>query len=355
MKLSWHRLDLHLAQSWVIARGKTDVAHIVIVELTDEQGITGLGEAAPISRYKESAKSVEAFLEKVDPNQFHSIPEATAYLEGLSAHDMAAKCGINIALWDIQAKRSRKPIYDALGLGFRERQHITSFSIGLGAPTEIRKKVQAAERYPIFKLKLGGADDKAALQALREVAPQKLVRVDANEAWKTKEEALKNMEWLATDKLVQFVEQPLPASTAKRDWAWLKERSPLPVFADESHHFAHDTAHAAECFHGVNVKLVKTGGISGAFDALSTARKAGLQTMLGCMIETSVLISAAAHLAELCDYLDLDGNLLITNDPYSGVTAEDGCLAFAAAPEKIGLCVGPRRAVNPTLLKSQPA
>jgi L-alanine-DL-glutamate epimerase-like enolase superfamily enzyme len=215
--------------------------------------------------------------------------------------------------------------------------------------------VLTAEEYPILKLKLGGSDDEAVLRALREVAPAKTIRVDANEAWGTKEKALKNIEWLATDKGVEFVEQPLPASTPRRDWAWLKQRSPLPIFADESHHFAHDTAHAVECFHGVNVKLVKTGGISGAFDALQAARKAGLQTMLGCMIETSVLISAAAHLAELCDYLDLDGNLLITNDPYSGVTTENGCVSFAAAPQRIGLCVGPRRTVKSEGLKSEPA
>lgn len=353
MKLSWHSLDLHLANSWVIARGRTDVAQVVIVELTGEDGITGLGEAAPISRYRESASSVEAFLNKVDPNRLYTIPQAIAYLDNLSAGEMAAKCAINIALWDIEAKRAGKPIYDALGLGFQERQHVTSFSIGLGTPAEIRTKVLAAHRYPILKLKLGSPDDQAVLQALREAASDKTVRVDANEAWKTKEEALKKIEWLAEDKRIEFVEQPLPASTPGQDWIWLKERSPLPIFADESHHLAHDTAHAAECFHGVNIKLVKSGGVSGAFDALRAARHAGLKTMLGCMIETSVLISAAAHLAELCDYLDLDGNLLITNDPYSGVTAEDGCLSFSTAPQKIGLCVEVRRTANLNPLKSQ--
>lgn len=312
-----------------------------MVELTSADGITGLGEAAPISRYKESAKSVETFLNKVDLNRLTggSISDAMVYLDELSPHDMAAKCALNIALIDIDAKRSGKAIYDFCGLGFSEQKHVTSFSVSLGTPAEIRDKVLAAQAYPILKLKVGGRDDQAAVSALREVAPEKMIRVDANEAWTSKEEALKNIEWLAGDKYIQFVEQPLTASTPDRDWIWLKQRSPLPIFADESHHHAKDTGLAAECFHGVNVKLVKTGGVSGAFEALLAAKRAGLMTMLGCMIETSVLISAAAHLAELADYLDLDGNLLINNDPYRGVTAENGILSFANAPGKTGLRV----------------
>ena len=150
------------------------------------------------------------------------------------------------------------------------------------------------------------------------------------------------IEWCAKDGHIQFIEQPMPRDTSAKDMLWLKERSPLPLFADESYHTIKDVPYCAECFHGVNVKLVKTGGVSIAYEALQAARKAGLKTMLGCMIETSVLISAAAHLAELTDYLDIDGNLLITNDPYLGVTAEKGMLSFANAPEKIGLRVTKR-------------
>src|SRR5262245_59000329 len=145
------------------------------------------------------------------------------------------------------------------------------------------------------------------------------------------------IEWLATDKHIQYLEQPMPASTPHKDWVWLKGRSPLPIFGDESYHTAKDIAQGVERFHGVNVKLVKTGGISGGFEALQVARKAGLKTMIGCMIETSILINAAAHLAELCDYLDLDGNILITNDPYEGVKTVKGVLSFAEAKESNGL------------------
>jgi L-Ala-D/L-Glu epimerase / N-acetyl-D-glutamate racemase len=346
VKLNFKRLDLQLAHKWTIARGNgTNNSKVVVVELTGADGTAGLGEAAPVARYKESVDSVEAFCKKVDPRglSFSDIEGSMKYLETVSPHDMSAKCAINIALLDGAAKRAKKPVYDFLELGFRDHHHLTSFTIGIDKPEVIRKKVLEAEKYPVLKVKLGVADDKVNMQALREVAPAKPVRVDANEAWKTKEQALEMIAWLATDQHIEYVEQPMPASTPLKDWVWLKQRSPLPIFADESYHRADGIAQAAEGFHGVNVKLVKTGGISAGFDALKAARKAGLKTMIGCMIETSILISAAAHLAELCDYLDVDGNILITNDPYAGVTAENGILSFATAPEKFGLRVSARQ------------
>jgi L-Ala-D/L-Glu epimerase / N-acetyl-D-glutamate racemase len=345
VKIQFKEIELKLAHTWTIARTSgTNIAKVVIVELTGADGTVGQGEAAPSARYKESARTVQDFLKKVDPRglSFTDLEGSMAYLETLSRHDMAAKCALNTALQDGAAKRAKKPIYDFLGLGFSEDKHVTSFTIGIAKPEEIRQKVQQAESYPILKMKLGGADDEANLQALREVAPLKTVRVDGNEGWKTKEQALEKIEWLAKDGHIQFVEQPMPASTPAKDWAWLKQRSPLPIFGDESYHLPNDIAQAAQCFHGVNVKLVKTGGISAGLKALQAARKAGLKTMIGCMIETSILISGAAHLAELCDYLDLDGNLLITNDPYKGVSAERGQLSFKASPEPFGLRVTPR-------------
>lgn len=335
-----------MAHTWTIARGSgTNISKVVVVELTGADGTVGLGEAAPIMRYKESLDSVESFFKKVDPRglSFSDVEGSMKYLETVSLHDMSAKCALNIALLDGAARRAKKPIYDFLELGFRENHHVTSFTIGIDKPEVIRKKVLEAEKYPVLKVKVGAADDKVNMQALREVAPTKPVRVDANEGWKTKEQALEMIEWLAADKHIEYVEQPMPAATPVKDWVWLKQRSPLPIFADESYHGADDVAEAVECFHGVNVKLVKTGGISAGFDALKAARKAGLKTMIGCMIETSILISAAAHLAELCDYLDVDGNILITNDPYVGVTAEKGMLSFAGAPEKLGLRVSARQ------------
>ena len=344
VKLQFRRLDLQLAHPWAIARrNAASRTQVVLVELTARDGAFGRGEAPSASRYKESPNTVEAFFKRVDPRglSFADIPGSMSYLDTLSAHDRAAKCAVNAALLDGAARRAGKPVCDLLGLGFRENQHVTSFSIGIDAPEAVRRKVLEAADYPVLKLKLGTERDAELLGALREAAPEKLVRVDANEGWETKERALEQIEWLARDGRVEYVEQPLPSTTSVRDWVWLKERSPLPIFADESYHTAKDVPHAAECFHGVNVKLIKTGGLSAGFEALKAARKAGLKTMIGCMIETSLLISAGAHLAELCDFIDLDGNLLISNDPFAGVTAGKGVLSFAAAAEPFGLRVSP--------------
>jgi L-alanine-DL-glutamate epimerase-like enolase superfamily enzyme len=345
VKFNHWRKELQLTHPWTIARGSSSTVQINLVELTDANGVSGLGEASPITRYHESVETVAAFLAKVDAAQlsFSDVPGSMNYLDTVGSGNRSAKCALDLALVDGAARLAKQPVYDYFGLGFRENHHVTSFSIGIDSTDTIRKKVREAERFPILKLKLGVPGDKENLAALREVAPTKPVRVDANEGWKTKEEALERIEWLARDPHIQFIEQPLPATSNPKDLSWLKQRSPLPIFADEGYHSAKDLARCAEGYHGVNVKLVKTGGLTAGFEALRAARAAGLKTMIGCMIETSVLISAAAHLAELCDFLDVDGNILTTNDPYVGVTAERGMLSFANAPERLGLRVSARR------------
>ena len=346
VKLTARCCELSLANPWKIASTKGSGTHrTVIAELTDADGITALGEAAPSVLYGESVEGVLQILAQLNPTKlsFADVAGSMAYLETVAGIPVAAKCALNLALLDGAAKRAGQPLHDFFGLGFREHQHVTSFSIGIDAPDIIRKKVAEAAAYPVIKLKVGDARDRENFAALRSVAPDKPVRVDANEGWKTKEEALRMIEWLvATDRHLQFIEQPMPRDTCVADWQWLRARSPLPIFGDESCHTVKDIARCADCFHGVNVKLVKTGGVSMAFETLQAARKAGLQTMIGCMIETSVLISAAAQLAELADHLDIDGNLLITNDPFAGVTAEKGILSFATAKEKNGLRVRAR-------------
>ncbi|MEY2410528.1 MAG: L-Ala-D/L-Glu epimerase [Verrucomicrobiota bacterium] len=342
MKSRIWRFNLELTHTWRIARGSgSSDLPVVLFELDDEAGGTGIGESAPIARYNESVETVEAFLQKVEPHRlsFTDIPGSMQYLETIAPGQHAAKCAVNIALLDGAAKAAGQSVHDFLKLGFTEGKHVTSFSIGIDKPDIIREKVREASAFPVLKLKVGSPDDEANFGALRDVAPSKWVRVDANEGWKTKEEALRRIEWLHRDGHVQFVEQPMPAATPVADWVWLKERSPLPIFADESYHNAADATRAAECFHGVNVKLVKTAGITGAYEALMAARRLGLKTMIGCMIETSVLISAAAHLAELADHLDIDGNILIKNDPYAGATSERGVISFARAQEQHGLRV----------------
>ncbi len=346
MKLIARPCELKLANPWKIASSKGSGTHrTVIVELTDADGVHALGEAAPSVLYGESVDGVLKLLAELNPDRlsFGDVTGSMAYLRSVPHIPVAAKCVLNLALLDGAAKRASQPLHEYLDLGFRENQHVTSFSIGIDAPDIIRKKVLEAAPYPVLKLKVGDPRDRENFAALRSAAPDKPVRVDANEGWKTKEDALRMLEWLvATDKKIQFIEQPMPRDASDADLKWLKERSPLPIFADEACHTVKDIPRCAECFHGVNVKLVKTGGVSMAKETLEAARKAGLKTMIGCMIETSVLVSAAAHLAELTDYLDVDGNLLITNDPFAGVTAEKGVLSFATAKEKRGLMVSPR-------------
>jgi L-alanine-DL-glutamate epimerase-like enolase superfamily enzyme len=348
MEWIFRRFGLRLARRWTIASRTgpgggpgTDEFPVTLVRLRDAGGVEGFGESAPSSRYAENVDSVERFLSRVDPSRlsFHDLPGSRAYLDSLSPGDSAAKCAIDIALWDGAGRVAGRPVHSLLGLGFTEGRHVTSFSIGLDTPEIIQEKVLEAASYPVLKLKLGSLSDRENLAALRAAAPVKPVRVDANEAWKTKEEALKALEWLATDGHIEFVEQPMPANATLADRVWLKERSPLPLMADESYRHAEDLSAVRDTFHAVNVKLVKTGGITGGYAALKAARDAGLKTMLGCMIESSVLIAAAAHLADLTDFLDLDGNLLITNDPFRGPTARAGQLSFADAPAPHGLQV----------------
>jgi L-alanine-DL-glutamate epimerase-like enolase superfamily enzyme len=347
MKLEFRRFDLTLKNTWTIATsaksGGSTVAATILVRLTDG-GTTGLGEGPTTRRYQESPERIEEFLKRVEASKlsFDDVERSTAYLDTLAPVSVAGKCAINTALLDGAARRAQKPIYDFLGLGFTEKKHVTSLTIGIDSPEKIKEKTADAASFPALKIKLGVAEDRENMAAVRSVAPAKRLRVDANEGWKTKEEALRQIEWLAQDGNVDFVEQPMPASTPSADMAWLKSRSPLPLFADESYHDAKDAGLCAECYHGVNVKLVKTGGIGGAFEALKAARQAGLQTMIGCMIESSICISAAAHLAELTNYLDIDGNILINNDPYAGPTSEGGMVSFASASEKNGLRVRPR-------------
>lgn len=340
--------NLRLAHRWAIASRTgpgggdgTDVFPVVLVRLRDADGIEGWGESAPSTRYGESPETVSEVLRRVDAARLSwaDLDSSRAYLRELALESPAARCALDIALLDGAARKARQPLHTFLGLPFTEGRHVTSFSIGLDTPDVIHAKVREAEPYPILKLKLGSVSDRENLAALRAAAPDKTVRVDANEAWKSREHALRELEWLATDGRIEFVEQPMPAGTPRADREWLHARSPIPLMADESYRDASDLPEVLGCFASVNVKLVKTGGVTGAHAALKAARDAGLKTMLGCMIESTVLIAAAAHLAALTDHLDLDGNLLVTNDPFHGLTASGGVLSWADASEPHGLRV----------------
>jgi L-alanine-DL-glutamate epimerase-like enolase superfamily enzyme len=348
MKLSFRRFDLALTHSWAIATdvsagkvGGKDIYPVVFVELQDADGRCGIGEGSPSSQYHENWETVFRFLRQVDPDRlsFDDVAGGMEYLASLPDTSMPALCAVNLALLDGAAKAAGRPLHGFLGLDFPAGGRISSFTIGLDTPEMIERKVHEASRYPVLKMKLGSPADRENLAALRRAAPGKTVRVDANAAWKSKEEALERIEWLASDGTIEFVEQPMPASTPLSDLVWLRERSPLPLVGDESYQGAADVDFCSQAYHGVNVKLVKTGGVSAGKAALEAARSKGLKTMLGCMIESSVLISAAAHLASLTDWLDLDGNVLITNDPYRGVANVDGRLGFGSGGSRPGIGV----------------
>jgi L-Ala-D/L-Glu epimerase len=347
VKLSHQVVDLRLALPWAIARttepGGLRRSQVVHVILHDEvQGVTGHGEAAPISRYGESVASVEAFLERVDAAllSLDEYERSAALIEAIAPGELAAKCAVEMALLDAAAKRAGQPVWELLQLPPPGARAI-SYTIGIGSVQQVREQVRRGEPFPVLKLKLGGPDDRAAFHALRELAPTKTVWVDANEGWRDREQALRMIEWLARDPHVELIEQPLPAGQPEADHRWLFERSPLPVLADESCHRSAEVARVVGCFHGINVKLMKTGGLLEAKRTLRRARALGLRTMLGCMIESSLGIAAAFHLAGLADYLDLDSHLLLANDPFTGLTLHDGALQFAAASPMPGLGVAP--------------
>ncbi|MGH7981270.1 MAG: enolase C-terminal domain-like protein, partial [Limisphaerales bacterium] len=210
MKLKLHTYQLQLAHKWKIAGGQgSKMNEVVVVELTDGDGVVGLGEAAPAATYKETPAAVLEFYRRLDatPFSFDDIPGSMARLETFAPVPSAARCGINTALVDGAAKRAGKAIYDYYNLGFRENHHVTSFTIGLDTPEVIRQKVHAAARYPVLKLKTGDPRDRENLAAVRAVAPKTPIRADANEGWKTKEHAMEMLEWLAADGNIQFVEQ----------------------------------------------------------------------------------------------------------------------------------------------------
>jgi L-alanine-DL-glutamate epimerase-like enolase superfamily enzyme len=330
MNLTFQRYDLRLKHTFTTARGGRDVSPVVIVEL-EHSGIIGYGESAPIARYGESVDTVLGFLSKVDLNRFEDPFHLEAILTSLDASitgNAAAKAGIDLALHDWIGKKLGVPLYKYWGLE-KVSAPKTSFTIGIDTPQVIESKVREAERYPILKIKLGGDRDEEIVRAIRNVT-KKTLRVDANEGWKSKETAVEKIKWLEQEG-VEFIEQPMPASDLEGT-AWVRERVNLPLIADENSLRLHDVPILQGVFDGINIKLMKCTGLREALKMVSAARACGMRVMIGCMIESSVGISAAAQFSPLVDYADLDGNVLITNDPFDGVRSLDGEVSLNDRP-----------------------
>ena len=323
------RLTLRLAETFRIARSAEDEAHVVDVELVHE-GVSGFGEAAPIARYGESAESAAGFLEDLgevlgdDPFATEEIGARLAEQPG----EQAAKAAVDAALHDLCGKLAGLPVWRMLGL--RRSGPPTSWTVGLADPDEMARNAERAlDRFRRLKLKLGGRDglDVERVRAVRSVAERPL-QVDVNEYW-TLEEALESLPELARLG-VAYCEQPLPAGD--EGGRELKRRSPLPIYVDEDCHTLADVPRCAEIAHGVNIKLAKSGGIREALRMVHAARSLGLGVMLGCMVESGLGIAAGCQLAALCDHADLDGNLLLAEDPWPGVTLVDGIQLPSEAP-----------------------
>lgn len=325
--------QLNLKHTWTISRNSSDVKNNVFVKYT-RNGVFGIGEAAPNVRYNETPEStIEVIkkaipvVEKFDPWHFVDMDYA---IRKLAEEQTAAKCAIDIAIMDWVGKSLGVPLYKYLGLD-NTKAPITSFSIGIDKPDVMQQKIKEAEDFPILKIKVGTDKDKEILDAVRAVT-DKTLRVDANEGWKTKEEALEKIHWLETMG-VEFIEQPMPAAMLE-ETRWLRERVHIPIIADEAVKKAADIPTLATAYDGINIKLMKSAGIQEALRMIWMARSLGMKIMLGCMIESSCAIAAAAHISPLVDYADLDGNLLISNDPFKAVNVEKGRMIL---PDKPGL------------------
>ncbi len=337
MNIRFSQFDLKLKHTFTISRSSRDVNPIVIVEL-EHDGITGYGEASPSRRYGETPESVMQFLKALDLSRFENpfqLEEILTAVEDSAEGNTAAKASVDIALHDWIGRKLGLPLYKYWGLD-KARTPLTSFTIGIDSPAVIEQKVREAEEYPILKVKLGGKNDEEIMSAIRRVT-KKTLRVDANEGWTSKELAVERIKWLEQEG-VEFVEQPMPADDLSST-AWVRERVNLPLVADENSIRLQDIPRLQGVFDGINIKLMKCTGLREAMRMVATAKACGLKIMAGCMVESSVAISAAAQFSPLIDYADLDGAVLTTNDPFKGVTIREGKLLL---PDEPGIGVAKR-------------
>jgi L-alanine-DL-glutamate epimerase-like enolase superfamily enzyme len=321
-----------LRHAFTIATASRTSTPGMLVEV-EHDGVIGYGEASMPPYLGESQASAAAFLALIDLGRFpdpFQLGEILPAIDALAPGNTAAKAAVDIALHDWIGKKLGAPWHRIWGLD-PTKAPVTSFTIGIDTPEVVRQKTREAAPYKIIKVKLGRdpATDRALIDAIREVTDCPIT-VDANQGWPDRADALRMIEWLAT-RGVLFIEQPMPKENPA-DTAWLRERSPLPLIADESVQRLPDVRRALGVFDGINIKLMKCTGLREAHQMITVARALGLKVMLGCMTETSCAISAAAQLSPLVDWADLDGALLIKNDVFLGTTVVDGKLTLNDLP-----------------------
>ena len=322
---------LFLEDTWTIARNSSDYKDNVFVKI-EKDGVAGYGEAAPNVRYREDhhktmdrIKGVKNLVEKYDLWHYVDLKEDIFSAIG---DQNCARCALDIAIMDWIGKKLNIPLYRLWGLD-KSKTPLTSYSIGMDTPEAIKRKVKAAEKYPLLKIKVGKDNDEEIIEAVRSIT-DKPIRVDANEGWKSKELALEKIKWLQ-EMGIEFIEQPMPSEMLK-ETQWLRDRIDIPIIADEAVKTSADIPKLAEAYDGINIKLMKAGGVQEAMRMINLAKSLNLKIMLGCMIESSIAIAAAAHLSPLVDWADLDGNLLLREDPFRGVEVDNGKLMLNDRP-----------------------
>ncbi|MCS5490841.1 dipeptide epimerase [Algoriphagus limi] len=331
MKLSYQVYDLPLKHRFTIAHQSREVQDTLIVKL-EEDGIEGLGEATSNPYYwvtvEGMQKSLDQFRSVFEKSDWNHPSELWELGKSHFKEDAFAQCALDMAAWDLFAKKKGKKLYEVLGLN-PERIPISNYTIGIDTVEKMVAKMKEVD-WPIYKIKLGTENDLDIVRALRKETDA-IFRIDANCAW-TAEQAIRNSEELSKLE-VEFMEQPLP----REDWEGMKEvyqHSKLPVMADESCMVESDVKRCHGLFHAINVKLVKAGGITPGLRMIQEAKSLGMKTMVGCMTESSVGISAIAHLAPLLDYVDMDGALLLAKDPAEGVIVTSSGVEF---PNRSGI------------------
>ena len=332
MRVSHQTIELNPTHPFVIARGGYAHHRNVIVRLTDDDGVEGFGEAAPNRYYGESVATVvsalaqfKPVLERADP---FSIEAIEAQLNRAMRGNASAKSAISAALHDLVGKKLGLPVYRLWGLD-ADKTPQSSFTIAIAENEELERRVAEARDYPILKIKLGTDRDMEIVRIVRGAAPGKRLRVDANAAWTAKQAV--QMSGFLAEHSVEMIEQPVPANDIE-GLRFVRERSKLPIFADESCLVATDVARLQGAVDGINIKLAKCGSLREALRMVHTARAMVMQVMAGCMIESSLGISAIAQISPLLDYADFDGAALLSTDPFRGVTIAGGQVRLSNGP-----------------------
>lgn len=330
IKLSFEPYNLALKHVFTIA-GSSRTSTPVMLTRIEYDGIIGYGEASMPPYLGESQETASKFLSRVDLSRFSNpmhIEDILDYVDRIDAGNSAAKASVDIAMHDLAGKLVGQPWHRLWGLN-PDLAPPTSFTIGIDTPEVVRQKVGEASEFKILKVKLGRENDREMIETIR-TATRVPLAVDVNQGWKEKEKALEMIYWLKEMGIV-MVEQPMPKEMLD-EAAWLTARSPLPIYGDESVQRLPDVIRAAGVYHGINIKLMKCTGMREAFTMAKTAKSLGMNVMIGCMTETSCAVSAAAQLSPLAEFADLDGNLLISNDLFTGMQVKQGKITLNDLP-----------------------